>query len=86
MSTLTLSLVMIPWDWMGMVTIRSETFLSWSSTGRITRRPGSFVPRILPSRKWTPRSYSVTTLSDMLRRMRATTTSAATTTMVTTMS
>ena len=40
-STLTLSRVMMPWDWMGMVTIRSDTRRSTSISGTINRRPGS---------------------------------------------
>jgi hypothetical protein len=36
-----LSRVMMPWDWMGMVTIRSDTRRSTSISGTINRRPGS---------------------------------------------
>jgi hypothetical protein len=38
---LTLSGVMMPWDWMGMVTIRSDTRRSTSISGTINRRPAS---------------------------------------------
>src|SRR5919108_3622987 len=38
---LTLSWVMMPWDWIGMVTIRSDTRRSTSISGTISRRPGS---------------------------------------------
>ena len=61
MSTLTLSRVMMPWDWMGMVTIRSDTRHSRSITGMISRSPGSRTAITRPSRKWTPRSYCLTT-------------------------
>ena len=40
MSTLTLSRVMMPWDWIGIVTIRSDTLHSTSMNGMITPQPG----------------------------------------------
>jgi hypothetical protein len=57
MSTLTLSRVMMPWDWIGIVTIRSDTFISRSMTGMITASPGSLTPTTLPRRNKTPFSY-----------------------------
>ena len=64
MSTLTLSRVMIPCDWIGIVTIRSDTRTSRSITGMISARPGSLTPTTLPSRKSTPLWYCVTTFTD----------------------
>jgi hypothetical protein len=43
-SMLMLSRVMMPWDWIGMVTIRSDTRRSTSISGTINRRPGSRTP------------------------------------------
>ena len=40
-STLTLSRVMIPCDWIGIVTIRSDTRCSTSTNGTMNRKPGS---------------------------------------------
>ncbi len=67
---LTLSLVMIPWDWMGIVTIRSDTFRSLSTTGMMKFRPGSRTPMTRPRRKSTPLSYCVTILIAMASPMR----------------
>jgi hypothetical protein len=64
MSTLTLSRVMIPFDWIGIVTIRSDTRTSRSITGMISARPGSLTPTTLPSRNSTPLWYCVTTFTD----------------------
>src|SRR5215211_7132907 len=61
---LTLSWVMMPWDWMGMVTIRSDTRRSTSITGTINRRPGSRTPMTRPSRNSTPFSYCWTIRTD----------------------
>lgn len=41
MSTLTLSRVMIPWDWIGIVTIRMETLVIRSIAGMMSVRPGA---------------------------------------------
>jgi hypothetical protein len=41
---------MMPCDWIGMVMIRSETFVSLSTTGMMTARPGFFVPITRPNR------------------------------------
>jgi hypothetical protein len=65
---------MMPWDWMGMVTIRSDTRRSTSSTGMIRVSPGSRTPTTRPRRNSTPRSYCWTTRTD-----NPSTTSAATT-------
>ena len=40
MSTLTLSRVMMPWDWIGIVTIRSEIRCSTSITGMMSAQAG----------------------------------------------
>ena len=48
-STLTLSRVMIPCDWIGMVTIRNETRRRTSMIGTIRTRPGFFCPTTRPS-------------------------------------
>jgi hypothetical protein len=40
----TLSRVMMPWDWIGMVTIRSGTCRRLSISGAMKVRPGSRVP------------------------------------------
>jgi hypothetical protein len=44
----------MPCDWIGIVTIRSDTRTSRSITGMIRARPGSFTPATLPSRNNTP--------------------------------
>jgi hypothetical protein len=54
---LTLSWVMMPWDWIGMVTIRNDTRRSTSITGTIRVRPGSRTPTTRPRRNSTPFSY-----------------------------
>src|SRR5260370_7756787 len=59
-STLTLSRVMMPWDWIGIVTIRSDTRRSTSTTGMIRLSPGAREPRSRPSRNSTPCSYCLT--------------------------
>ncbi len=64
MSTLTLSRVMMPWDWMGMVTMRIEIRHRRSMTGMMIRNPGSRTPITRPRRKCTPRWYCWTTLID----------------------
>jgi hypothetical protein len=52
---LTLSLVMIPWDWIGTVIIRSDTFRGTSTTGTtIMARPGSLTILTRPNRNSTP--------------------------------
>src|SRR6185369_13177324 len=60
-STLTLSLVMMPCDWIGMVTIRRLTRCRTSTNGMMTVRPGSRTPTTRPNRNSTPRSYCLTT-------------------------
>src|SRR5215207_6570982 len=55
---------MMPWDWMGMVTIRSDTRRSTSISGRISRRPGSRTPMTRPRRNSTPFSYCWTIRTD----------------------
>src|SRR6266511_6266517 len=55
---------MMPWDWMGMVTIRSDTRRRTSISGTINRRPGSRTPTTRPSRNSTPRSYCFTIRTD----------------------
>src|SRR5512132_2515235 len=77
---LTLSRVMMPWDWTGMVTIRSDTRRSTSTTGTIRVSPGSRTPTTRPRRNSTPRSYCWTTRTDSANPTRTSTTS--TTTMV----
>src|SRR5215207_6745598 len=77
---LTLSWVMMPWDWIGMVTIRSDTRRRTSMTGMIRVRPGSRTPMTRPSRNSTPRSYCWTIRTDRASPTRTSTTS--TTTMV----
>ena len=67
---------MMPWDWMGMVTIRSDTRRSTSTTGMINRRPGSRTPTTRPRRNSTPFSYCWTIRTDNA----PTSTSTATTT------
>src|SRR5512139_2115309 len=79
MSTLTLSRVMIPCDWIGIVTMRSDTFLNRSMTGMMNLRPGSLTPMTRPSRNHTPFSYWVTTRIDNATTISATMTTAMTT-------
>ena len=62
MSTLTLSRVMMPCDWIGIVTMRSDTRRSRSTTGMMRISPGPRGPSwSFPSRNWTPRSYCLMT-------------------------
>ena len=35
---------MMPWDWIGIVTMRSDTFRSTLTIGKMTTRPGAFSP------------------------------------------
>ena len=58
---LTLSRVMIPCDWIGIVTMRRDMRRSTSMMGMIGRSPGARTPMTWPSRKWTPISYCCTT-------------------------
>src|SRR6266542_1252149 len=69
---------MMPWDWIGMVTIRSDTRRSRSISGTIKVRPGSRTPMTRPSRNSTPRSYCLTTRTDSANPSSASTTSRAT--------
>src|SRR5215211_7809773 len=55
---------MMPWDWIGMVTIRSDTRRSTSISGTINRRPGSRTPTTRPRRNSTPFSYCWTIRTD----------------------
>src|SRR5215208_446827 len=55
---------MMPWDWIGMVTIRSDTRRSTSISGTISRRPGSRTPTTRPRRNSTPFSYCWTIRTD----------------------
>src|SRR5215217_4592112 len=55
---------MMPWDWIGMVTIRSDTRRSTSTSGTISRRPGSRTPTTRPRRNSTPFSYCWTIRTD----------------------
>jgi hypothetical protein len=66
------------------VTVRSETFLSTSITGMISRSPGSRTPCSFPSRNCTPFSYCWTTLIDIASSTSSTTatTTSRTTTQV----
>src|SRR6266568_1209450 len=68
-STLTLSRVMMPCDWMGIVTIRSDTRRNTSTTGMMNRRPGRRMPMTLPSRNRTPCSYCFTMRTDRAASM-----------------
>jgi hypothetical protein len=45
---------MMPWDWIGIVTTRNETFLSTLTNGTMTTSPGFFSPTTRPKRKTTP--------------------------------
>src|SRR6266487_3859762 len=64
---------MMPWDWIGMVTIRSDTRRRTSISGTISFRPGSRTPTTRPSRNSTPRSYCLTIRTDSASPSRATT-------------
>src|SRR6185437_3469784 len=73
-STDTLSLVMIPCDWIGMVTIRSDTRCTRSTNGAMKIRPGPRAPSFtFPSRNWTPRSYCFRIRTDATMANNATT-------------
>lgn len=74
MSTLTLSRVMMPWDWMGIVTMRIEIRHRRSMTGMMMRSPGSRTAITRPSRKCTPRWYCCTTRIDARASSTTTTT------------
>ena len=75
---LTLSRVMIPWDWIGIVTIRSETFLRVCASGTMKFSPGSRTPTTRPNQKSTPFSYCQTIFTDRARMIRARITSTIT--------
>src|SRR5450759_3306167 len=51
---------MMPWDWIGIVMIRSDTRCRTSTNGMIIRSPGWRKPSTLPSRNRTPCSYCLT--------------------------
>ena len=60
---------MMPCDWIGIVTIRSDTLRITSMTGMISRRPGARGPRSRPSRNTTPCSYCQTIRTAIANRM-----------------
>jgi hypothetical protein len=71
---LTLSRVMIPCDWIGIVTIRSETRWTRSTSGMMKITPGPRAPPLTrPRRNCTPRSYClrIRTLAAMPSRTSA---------------
>jgi hypothetical protein len=71
---------MMPWDWIGNVTIRSETLRARSTSGMMRMIPGPRGPsRTFPRRNWTTRSYCLTIFIDIAATIRATTTSPMTT-------
>src|SRR5580700_3871627 len=72
---------MMPWDWIGIVTIRSDTRCSTSASGMITRSPGARAPSTRPSRNSTPCSYCFTIRTDIARTM-SSSTATITTTMI----
>src|ERR1700684_1322291 len=53
---------MMPWDWIGIETIRMGTRCRTTANAMITRSPGSRGPRTRPSRNSTPCWYCLTTL------------------------
>ena len=69
----TLSRVMMPWDWMGMVMIRSDTRRRMSIIGTIRVRPGSRIPMTRPRRNSTPFSYCLTIRTERASPSRAST-------------
>src|SRR5918996_14949 len=75
---LTLSWVMIPWDWIGMVTIRSDTRRRTSMTGTIRVSPGSRTPMTRPRRNSTPFWYCWTIRTDSARPSTPSTTTTTT--------
>src|SRR5215217_6578843 len=70
---------MMPWDWIGMVTIRSDTRRSTSISGTISRRPGSRTPMTRPRRNSTPFSYCWTIRTDSANPSRTGTATTTTT-------
>src|SRR5918999_5130562 len=58
--TVTLSLVMMSWLGMSLVNVWRLTFTIRSMIGMMKNRPGPLAPITRPSRKITPRSYSLT--------------------------
>jgi len=56
-----LSRVITSWGGTSIAITRSDTFCIRASTGGRKIRPGPFVGRRRPSRKYTPRSYSRST-------------------------
>ena len=59
---LTLSLVMIPWDWIGSVTIRNDTRCTRLTNGATKISPGPRAsPSTFPSLNTTARSYCLMT-------------------------
>src|SRR5665811_1067223 len=71
--TLTLSRVMMPWDWIGIVMIRSDTRCRTSTKGMIIRNQGWRKPSTLPSRNRTPCSYCLTIFTASPSNSRTTT-------------
>ena len=74
---------MIPCDWIGIVTIRSDTRCSTSTIGMINRSPGPRAPTTRPNRKSTPRSYCFTIRTASPRTTATTMTTMTMTTAVT---
>ena len=56
---------MMPWDWIGIVTIRSEIRCSTSTNGMMNRKPGVRSPITRPNRNSTPFSYCLTMRTDI---------------------
>ena len=56
---------MMPWDWIGIVTIRRLTKCKRSTIGMMNRRPGILTPITRPRRKSTPCSYCLTIRIDI---------------------
>src|SRR5687768_6259540 len=56
---------MMPCDWIGRVTMRSDTLIITSTIGMMNRMPGSRTLCRRPNRSTTPRSYCFTMRTDM---------------------
>jgi hypothetical protein len=68
---------MIPCDWIGMVTIRSDTLCTWLMNGANTISPGPRAPsRTLPRWNITARSYCLRMRTDIASATIATSTTA----------
>ena len=64
---------MIPWDWIGIVTILIDTRCITSTNGMITRNPGARRPSTRPSRNNTPCSYCLMIRTERTRKIISTT-------------